>query len=115
MSEEGIRIRRFVTLGVLGLIILVGVSIVISLYLGPRPSGSFYHPFFPLGFGWLGGIFLVFIILGVLRWAFWPWKGGYRSYWQRDDAHDILRQRYAKGEITKEQFDQMMRDIEHKG
>ena len=106
--------RRFVVWGILGLIIIVGVSIVVSLFLGPR-SGTFYHPFFPLGFGWIGEIFLIFIFFGVLRGAFWPWRGGYRSYWQRDDAHNILRERYAKGEITKEHFEQTMRDIEHKG
>jgi len=27
------------------------------------------------------------------------------------DAREILRERYAKGEITKEQFEQMMRDL----
>jgi uncharacterized membrane protein len=27
------------------------------------------------------------------------------------DAEEILRQRYARGEITKEQFDQMLRDL----
>jgi len=33
--------------------------------------------------------------------------GGYH-----DGAAEILRRRYASGEITKDQFDQMMRDIE---
>ena len=28
-----------------------------------------------------------------------------------DDAYYILQARYAKGEITKEQFEQMMRDL----
>lgn len=29
----------------------------------------------------------------------------------RDQAMDILKQRYAKGEITREQFEQMKRDL----
>jgi uncharacterized membrane protein len=28
-----------------------------------------------------------------------------------DDAEKLLRERYAKGEITKEQFDQMKKDL----
>jgi putative membrane protein len=44
---------------------------------------------------------------------FWPWRGGYYSYRHRQsaDAASIVRERYAKGEITKEQFDQVMRDL----
>ena len=57
MSDEGIHVRRSMPWGALGLIILVGVSIGIFLFLGPRSSGALYHPFFPLGFGWLGGVF----------------------------------------------------------
>jgi uncharacterized membrane protein len=33
---------------------------------------------------------------------------------QHDGALQILRERYAKGEITKEQFDQMRRDLMQK-
>ena len=66
--------------------------------------------FFPFGF-----IFIFFIIFAVSRMIFWPWGWGwgrrYYSY-RSDDAHEILRQRYAKGEITKDQFDQMTRDLE---
>lgn len=29
------------------------------------------------------------------------------------DAEEILRQRYARGEITKEQYDQMLRDLRY--
>ena len=67
--------------------------------------------FFPFGF-----FFLIFIVFAVGRLLFWPWAWGWRrGYWyHRDEATEILRQRYAKGEITKEQFAQMMRDLEQR-
>ena len=65
--------------------------------------------FFPFGF-----IFFIFIVFALSRLLFWPWAWGWRrSYgYRHDEARDILRQRYAKGEITKEQFAQMMRDLD---
>src|SRR5215207_418342 len=114
--QESNRIRRIVGWGIIGLIAVIGISIVLSLYFALRPLGTFYYPFFPFHFGWLGGIFLIFILFWVARWLFWPWRWNYSPYSQfRDDAHDILRQRYAKGEITKEQLEQMMHDLERAG
>jgi putative membrane protein len=67
-----------------------------------------------VGWGWIGLglvhmlLFWVLVALGIgliVRWL-----GGTRE----DDtprAIDILRARYAKGELTREQFDQMRRDI----
>ena len=112
-NQESNRIRRIVGWGIVGLIAVIGVSIVLSLYFVPRPPGAFYYPFFPLHFGWLGGIFLIFIVFWLARWFFWPWRGGYYSYphRQRADPASIVRERYAKGEITKEQFEQIMRDL----
>lgn len=65
--------------------------------------------FFPFGF-----FFIFFIIFAVSRLIFWPWGWGWRrGYWyHQDEAAEILRQRYARGEITKDQFAQMMRDLE---
>ena len=80
------------------------------------PAPAYYG--YP-GFGWWFffpfGIFFLFIVLFfVSRLIFWPMGWGWRRrYWYGyGDAREILRQRYARGEITKEQFDQMNRDLE---
>jgi putative membrane protein len=63
-------------------------------------------------FGLLGFIFICFLVFMVIRFVSWGSMGHRRSYrWSNVDAEEILRQRYAKGEITKEQFDQMLRDL----
>ncbi len=81
------------------------------------PMASYGYPlygwwFFPFGF-----VFFLLFIIFIFRLAFWGWGGGWRGRYYRygygdGDAKEILRQRYARGEITKEQFDQMMRDLE---
>jgi putative membrane protein len=115
-DQQSYRIKQIVGWGIIGLIVIIGVSIVLSLYFGPRPTGAFYSPFFPLHFGWLGGIFLIFIIFLVVRWLFWPWRSYYSSpHQQRVDAASIVKERYAKGEITKEQFEQIMCDLRQEG
>lgn len=122
-NNQSDRIRQIACWGIIGLMVAIGVSIVLSLYFAPwRPGGLSSHFFFPFHFGWLGTIFLIFIVIFIARWFFGPWRGGrggsYYSYpqQQRLDAETIVKERYAKGEITKEQFDQMMRDLrQHEG
>jgi putative membrane protein len=67
--------RIFVAWGIFGLIVLIGVSIIASLlFFGLRTSGTFYPLFpaffFPFHFGWLGGIFIIFVVLLIARWIF---------------------------------------------
>ena len=98
--------------GILSLIAVVTTVAAVS-WLFFRPVG--YYPysfgFFPFGFF---GFFWIFAVFWFIRWAFWPWRGyGPRRYWRYgDQAYYILRERYARGEITKEQFDQMTRDLQ---
>jgi putative membrane protein len=118
-DQDWRRARGFIAWGIFGLIVLVGVSIIASLLsFGPRSSEpsiqSFRPSYFPFHFGWLGGIFLILIVLLIARWVFLPWRnqdssGSYSQY--HDGAHSILKERYAKGELTKEQFQQMMLDL----
>ncbi len=82
---------------------------------GPGMMGGYYG-----GFGYapwwgivmflfwalvIGGV--VFLIGRLVRQGSQTSQGG-----SQDSAMDILRQRYARGEITKEQFDQLRRDLE---
>ena len=51
------------------------------------------------------GVVIVGIVLGI------RWLMGQGREPQRDTAMDILRQRYARGEITKEDFEARKRDL----
>jgi len=94
-------------------LVLIGVA---GTYFRPTMmgyyGGGYYFPFFfPFG-----SVFCFFIAFFVLRMLFWPlgW-GGRRGNWHfTGDAEEILRQRYARGGITKEQFEQMAKDLEQR-
>jgi uncharacterized membrane protein len=96
------------------LLVAILLAILFHPYYAPGMMpyfGGWY--FFPFGF-----FFFFFIIFGVGRLIFWPWGWGWRRNWyyhQHDEAADILRQRYARGEITKDQFTAMMKDLEQHG
>ena len=103
-----------------GVVILIAVWLLASIFfLFTRPMQatyypmSYYHPFF-FPFGFVFGLIAIFMIFGALRWLLVPWgHGNRRRYWRyRDESYQILRERYAKGEITKEQYDQMMQDLQ---
>jgi putative membrane protein len=109
--------RQIVGWSIVGLIAVIGVAVVLG-YFVPQQGGGFYRPFFLFPFGWIGGIFLVLVIFWVARRIFWPWRRGgahrYRYYTNNNTLESIIRERYARGEITKEQFDQLRRDLEHR-
>lgn len=80
--------------------------------------------YFGFGFGWLPMLILVALII----WAIFVLVGSQanRDYHTRDDrdrddsrrgersseAMEILKQRYAKGELTREEFDRMKNDLQ---
>ena len=70
------------------------------------------------GFGWIGGIvcllIIVLIIMGIIalvRGSSYPSHHGHAVLPLSNSALEIVKNRYAKGEITKDQYDQMIRDL----
>jgi putative membrane protein len=67
------------------------------------------------GWGWIGlgilhmGLFWILVILGIVVLVKWLASSGAPRTGSR--ALDILKERYAKGELTREQFEQMRRDV----
>ncbi len=64
------------------------------------------------GFGWIFMIlFWVLVIFGVIYVVKLLSRQG-DDLTSRETAEDILKKRYARGEITKDEFDRMMKDIQ---
>jgi len=60
-------------------------------------------------------IMLIFLFLFSGRWGYrppwWGPGGHHNASGDSETALEILKKRYAKGEITKEEFDRMKKDI----
>jgi uncharacterized membrane protein len=100
--------------------VLIGVAAVVGTIYPGAPSSAtpggvptLFADFSNL----IWGLVAIFFAFWFLSWIFGVWGPmGWRRYRSRrywgGDEYQILRERYAKGEITKDQFDQMMRDLE---
>lgn len=108
-----------VALLAVAIIAFVG-SFFMQGYYGPMMNygGYPYYGWFFWPFGFIIPLIFIFFLVRVVFWGFggWGWR---RRYWNGSgygygygDAREILRQRYARGEITKDQFNQMMRDLD---
>ncbi|MBI5446312.1 MAG: SHOCT domain-containing protein [Deltaproteobacteria bacterium] len=66
-------------------------------------------------FGWLFMLLfwalVVFGLIAAVRWLSSRSGGGGEGE-MRESALDILKKRYARGEISKEEFERMKRDLE---
>lgn len=62
------------------------------------------------GIGWmlLGLVFMIVFIVGIVLLIVWLVRRGSTP---RSSAADVLRNRYAKGEIDKAEFTERMKDI----
>src|SRR3972149_3129437 len=124
---------RFPTTFVAIAAVVLAVVVVLVLVLSYFSSSSSYYGY-PYGGGWSGGtvggtmliivpiVIVVLVIIGWVVYRGFGWGGGYGDHCdghyshrgseeERETATEILRRRYAKGEITKEQFEQMKKDL----
>jgi len=72
------------------------------------------HWGYELGMGGFGLIFMIVFWVLVIAGIVFLIKliaGGFKSQKIEESALDILKKRYANGEITKEEFDKMKNDI----
>ncbi len=116
-SRRAIRI----TIGVLVIILLVTVIVAVVL---SAMSGGMMYPYQMVYFPWMWIIPLLFFLLFlsiIIRLIFWgslgyPYRRRYRRWYgpEEEDAQDILEKRYARGEITREQYQQMMDDLQRR-
>ena len=109
---EGI---RWLWIGLAGMFILIGVAILFEAVTGKLSGG----PATPTGYGWISNIVWGIVAMWILTLIFWPWNRNHPSGWRKqereDDASEIIRKRYASGEITREQYEQMREDLRRDG
>ena len=63
-----------------------------------------------MGLGWI----LIIVVIAVMVWLLvrGPLVTGGRGQSERPSALDVLKERYARGEIGREEFEQKRRDLE---
>ena len=123
--------RRWLYVGLAALSVLIGVAVVldvaVSLWRNQLPSWSLGSAPWSWIFGLVGFLIAIWIVVWIFRLLFWGlwggpnyghyWRHYYRHYYPRgpfapsDPATEIARERYARGEITQEQFDQIMEQL----
>jgi putative membrane protein len=80
---------------------------------GDRMMGPGYHGFW--GMGWMALLFwalIVIVLVLLIRWAWQVTADKKSSVNSGNRALEILKERYAKGEIDKAQFDRIKKDLE---
>jgi putative membrane protein len=91
---------------------MVALAVVLSAaFYGA--SGPWFGWWFP--FGWFIFIPVFFVGFFLIRWLFWGgwwWGRGHYYGWGYDPALEILRERFARGEISREQFDQLRKELQ---
>ncbi len=93
---------------------LVAVFALGAIAFGAGPASSVQGPWYGWWFpGWFVFVPVFFLLFFGLRWLVWGgWGWGWYQGGYRDQALETLRERFARGELAKEQFEQMRRDLE---
>jgi len=116
---------RIFVIGLVVLFILIGIAAVIGAIMNPHSMINYTGGWVGIEWGVVGALIgLFFTFIWIIVWFSYARSIGrmprsYRyssrnrwAWWDHDGALEILRERYARGEITKEQYDRMMEDLE---
>jgi putative membrane protein len=115
MNEKRDYLPTILLAVVLVLIVVFGFAMIRDFWMGPGMMGSWgmRRGMMGSGFAWplmflvpLG--FVVLVVLGL--YYLFSGQGSLRH--QESDALRILKERYARGEITSEQYAKMKQDLE---
>jgi putative membrane protein len=85
---------------------------MVNYMMGRYGYGLGYPKGWGIGFGFVGLLMQVIIWVAIIYGIIWfikSMKNGKMG--GADTALEILKQRYAKGEITKKEFEEMKKDI----
>ena len=108
--------RRWLLVPILVAAGFLATGVIAWFYDGPS-TGAYSPapwPFFWFPFGFLFFIPIFFVGFFFVRWIFWGgwgWGWGWNRGYYGDPALQTLRDRFARGEITREQYEQMRRDL----
>jgi uncharacterized membrane protein len=114
---------RWLFLGLSVMFILIGIGVLLSV-VSSTPSYNFSTPWTTWNsvYGWTIGVFVfiifVLIAVAIARSVVYGPRYASRRYWRRygrwgaNSAVDVARERYARGEITREQLDQITADLD---
>ena len=110
-SIDSRRSVRWVLAPVLIVAAIAAIAIGASVYFNAAaPQAYGWWSWAP--FDWFFSVPLLFAAFFAMRFFWWGQWGGRGGYYHEDSAMGALRERFARGEITKEQFAQMRKDLE---
>jgi uncharacterized membrane protein len=113
------QIAKWIGIAIIGLLLVIVVGIIASIFknYGYNSGRTPAFGFVPIHYGFFGVLFFILIIILISKWLFWSNSCGYSSrcyygYPYKDSAFKILNNRYAKGEITKDDYTRMKQGIQ---
>lgn len=81
----------------------------------PYTSGGFYDNSWMFWLMGIGRVLVLVAVIWLIVWAVKRFTGNHSTGYTSgdDEALSIVRERYARGEISKEEFDVLTKDLEN--
>ena len=105
MKEKDI-IKTVFSFFIIDMIIFAILAGIIAFFISLLIAGAFPE----VDFDFTLVQFLQLIILVILM--YWNYKHRYQGKFKQEDAIKVIKLRYANGDITKKEYEQMKKDLE---